>query len=244
MKFAIVTGASRGLGQALVCALLADDWTVAGLARSAMNDFANKSFQACQVDLTDADAAASTLEKLLTTEVLGEASEICLINNAGVVTPVALCGNLPHASISTALSLNLITPIALVNAFLRLTANSSARRSVANISSGAAQSAYPGWSVYCASKAGLDHFTRCVASEQAVTQAPLRIASIAPGIIDTDMQAQLRAVGENDFPARQRFVELHAGGLLTSPEIVAAQLLSYLASTTFGNPPVVDLRTL
>lgn len=244
MKLAIVTGASRGLGHALARVLLADGWTVAGMARGAMSDLAGDRFHAIRVDLGNSGAAVAALEGLLTAERIGQASELCLINNAGVVTPVAMAGNLPTEEIAAAVAINLTTAIALTNAFLRLTAGSDAPRRVAGISSGAAHAAYAGWSVYCATKAGLDHFTRCVALEQATMSKPLRIASIAPGVVDTDMQARLRQATDEDFPARGRFVELHEKGQLQTAATVAAKLAAYLTSPDFGNPPVVDLRTL
>lgn len=241
MKLALVTGASRGIGLAIARALLARGWTVAGLARGDMTALAGERFSAIQVDLADATAAVAALGHALKGQV---AEEYCLINNAGVVTPVAPVGQLDAAAIARAVSLNLAGAIALTDEFLRLTANVQAPRKVVNISSGAAHTAYAGWGVYCATKAGLDHFTRCVALEQATQPNPVRVAAVAPGVVDTDMQGQLRASREADFPARQRFVDLKAGGQLQAPEAVAAKLIDYLQSPSFGDPPVVDLRTL
>ena len=243
-RFAIVTGASRGIGHALVRALLDGGWHVAGLARGAMADLAGERFQAVQLDLADSQTAVSVLERLLTAESFSKATEICLVNNAGVVTPVAQAGNLPIDDISAAVALNLTTPIALTNALLRMTNKSGAARRVVNISSGAASTSYPGWSVYGATKAGLDHFTRCVAAEQIMQSNPLRIVSIAPGVVDTDMQAQLRGCAKENFPIRDRFVELHRSGHLQTAADTATKLLAYLVSPDFGNPPVADLRTL
>lgn len=244
MKFAIVTGASRGLGLALARALLTDGWHVAGMARGEMTGLAGERFKPLHLDLGDSPVAVSALDKLLTPEILANASEICLINNAGVVTPVAQAGNFSTEDISGAVALNLTTPIALTNAFLRRTDNSQAVRRIVNISSGAAHTPYTGWSVYCATKSALDQFTRCIALEQADKRNPLQIASIAPGVVDTDMQTQLRNTTLEDFPIRERFIELHQSGNLQTAAATATKLLAYLASSAFGNPPVVDLRTL
>lgn len=243
-RFAIVTGASRGIGHALTRALLDDGWYVAGLARGPMADLTGDLFQAVRLDLADSKAAVTALENLLTEKILAKASEIFLINNAGTVTPVAQVGNLPSDDIASAVALNLTTPIALTNAFLRLTSSSKAVCRVVNISSGAATTAYSGWSVYCATKSGLDHFTRCVAAEQITNPNPIQIASIAPGIVDTDMQTQLRNATAEDFPTRERFIDLHQTGRLQTAADTAAKLLTYLASPNFGKPPVTDLRTL
>ena len=74
-----------------------------------------------------------------------------------------------------------------------MTADLGVARRVVNISSGAASSPYAGWSVYCASKAGLDHFTRCVGLEQRGQAFPVTCIALAPGVIDTGMQEVIRA---------------------------------------------------
>jgi NAD(P)-dependent dehydrogenase (short-subunit alcohol dehydrogenase family) len=173
---------------------------------------------------------------------------VTLINNAGTVAPIALADQLPAASVADAVALNLTTPIALTSAFLRLTAHWPGLRRILNISSGAAHTAYPGWSVYGASKAGLDHFSRCVAHEQAQRESPAHnpahIVSLAPGVIDTDMQTHIRNTPAADFPLRERFVALKAEGQLQSPEAAARSILSYLDHPDFGHETVVDIRQL
>lgn len=243
MKLAIVTGASRGLGQAIAAALLAAGWRVTGIARGEMSGLTgDANFRAIQADLADPLAAVAALEEALAGS--GTAEELCLINNAGTVAPVGPAGRLATGDIAAAVSLNLTSIIALTDTFLRLTKSAPARRRIAGISSGAAHTAYAGWGVYCATKAGLDHFTRCVALEQAHQSNPARIAAIAPGVVDTAMQGELRETSAEDFPLRQRFVDLQAGGNLQAPATVAAKLLACLDSPAFGDPPVVDLRTL
>ncbi len=243
-KIAVVTGASRGLGHAIARCLLDRGWTVAGLARGPMPTLAGERFIECCADLADAGAAVRALESVLTPERLARAGDLWLINNAGVVTPIGPSGHLDAAAIATAVALNLAAPMALTNAFLGLTEATPAARRIANISSGAAHTPYRGWSTYCATKAGLDHFTRCVALEQAAAPNPARIAAIAPGVVDTDMQKQLRSVGDEAFPNRAKFVEMHAAGQLASADATAAALVAYFDSPDFGDPPVVDLRTL
>jgi benzil reductase ((S)-benzoin forming) len=95
---------------------------------------------------------------------------------------------------------------------------------------------------YCAAKAGLDHFSRCVALEQAQQPHGAKVVSLAPGVIATGMQVRMRAADPQDFPDRARFVGLHEQGLLASPEQAAAQVLAWLARPDFGDPVVADVR--
>ena len=95
---------------------------------------------------------------------------------------------------------------------------------------------------YCAAKAGLDHLARAVALEEAALPNGARIVSLAPGVIDTDMQAQLRDSDPALFPERERFIGLKTGGQLDSPDQAAAKLIRYLDRSDFGSNPVADVR--
>lgn len=107
------------------------------------------------------------------------------------------------------------------------------------ISSGAGRSPTAGWGVYCATKAALDRYAEVVALEQG---ASLRIASVAPGVVDTGMQAEIRSTDPDRFPAIQRFIDLHAGQQLASPDAVAQRLLRLLESDQFGQNIIDDIR--
>jgi NAD(P)-dependent dehydrogenase (short-subunit alcohol dehydrogenase family) len=93
--------------------------------------------------------------------------------------------------------------------------------------------------VYCATKAALDQHARAVALDR--TPA-LRIASVAPGVIDTDMQAEIRAASEEDFPDRRRFEELKRDRQLRSPAEAGREVVELLLSNAFGRDTVTDLR--
>jgi NAD(P)-dependent dehydrogenase (short-subunit alcohol dehydrogenase family) len=105
-----------------------------------------------------------------------------------------------------------------------------------------------GSALYCAVKAGMDHFSRAVALDEAHRAASgrstaARIVSLAPGVVDTDMQAQLRAADSAGFPGQAYFTQQHASGLLVSAQDTAARILAYLDRADFGAEPVADIRT-
>jgi benzil reductase ((S)-benzoin forming) len=71
----------------------------------------------------------------------------------------------------------------------------------------------------------------------------VRCTSLAPGVIDTGMQAEIRATPESNFPMKERFVQLKAEGALAAPEDCARKLVDYLLAADFGSEPVADLRS-
>jgi NAD(P)-dependent dehydrogenase (short-subunit alcohol dehydrogenase family) len=110
------------------------------------------------------------------------------------------------------------------------------------VSSGLGRRAMAGSASYCAAKAGMDHLARAVALEEAARPHGARIVSLAPGIIDTDMQVQLRTADRTRFPERDRFLGFKTAGQLDSPAVAATKLLRYLDRDDFGSNPVGDVR--
>jgi NAD(P)-dependent dehydrogenase (short-subunit alcohol dehydrogenase family) len=111
---------------------------------------------------------------------------------------------------------------------------------VLNISSGAGRNPTAGWGVYCATKAALDMYTRVAMQEQDAHGA--RFVSLAPGVVDTDMQSAIRSSDPAAFPALSRFQDLHASGKLATPQGVAARIAAYLERDDFGTTEIDDIR--
>jgi len=247
----IVTGSSRGLGAALVAQRLQPGHRVLGIARRANAELqaraeaAGLALEQWTLDLGDAVAAAQRLQAWLAGLDGRTFASATLINNAGLVGTPAPLDRVPLDQLSQALRAGLEAPLLLTGVFLAATADAAAwpgARRVMNISSGLGRRAMAGSAAYCAAKAGMDHFSRAVAMEQAALPHGARIVSIAPGVIDTDMQAELRGADAALFPERARFAQLHAGGQLTSPADCAAQLLARLERADFGSEPIADVR--
>ena len=254
LHLSIITGSSRGLGAALLAQRLQAGHRVLGIARQRNAELQVRAEQTgglleqWTLDLLDAPSAAQRLQDWLASQHGGSFASVTLINNAGVVGTPAPLGQVPLAELSLAMRAGLEAALLLSSAFLAATADASrwpGARRIMNISSGLGRRAMAGSAAYCAAKAGMDHFSRAVALEQAALPAAAngaRIVSIAPGVIDTDMQAQLRGADPALFPERERFVQLQAGGQLMSAADCARQLLARLDHADFGKEPIADIR--
>jgi benzil reductase ((S)-benzoin forming) len=244
----ILTGASRGMGLAMAEQLLDAGHAVLCISRKTSEALAARAAAAGRTleqwpqDLGRAEAAAARLETWL--QARGEAglASITLINNAGVLPRIAPIGDIAAADMAQAMRVDLEAPMLLTSVFLRATAAWGCRRKVLNISSGLGRRAMASQAGYCAAKAGMDHFSRCVALEEALRPNGAQVCSLAPGVIDTDMQVQLRGADAGLFPDIGRFSSLKDKGLLSSPADAAAAVLAYLARPDFGANPVADVR--
>lgn len=238
MKYAWITGTSSGLGKAFAEQLLKAGWTVTGISRSCTIE--HPAYRHIALDLS---APGAPQQINFTTE--QPAEELLLINNAGTLGDIAWLGNASDISIEQGLYLNLITPAILTNRILAQTTASAARRTVLNISSGAAQNPYDGWSTYCSSKAGLDMLAETAALERKLAgDARTRIFSIAPGILGTAMQEKIRSADKAHFSRLDKFAELFAEGKLADVRITAAKLLEMLQHPEQFPETRYDIRDL
>lgn len=237
----LVTGGSRGLGLALVQQLLARGHQVLTLSRRPP-PLEHPALQAWSVDLAEPVAAAGRLGAWLQGQDPAVLQSVTLINNAGVISELAPLGEVDAVDLSNALRVGLEAPMLLAAAFLRATAAWNVPRKLLFVSSGLGRRAMAGSASYCAAKAGMDHLARAIALEEATRANGARVVSLAPGVVDTDMQVQLRGADPARFAEHSRFVGLHEGGLLDSPETAATKLLRYLDRADFGSQPVADVR--
>ena len=240
----ILTGASRGLGLAMARQRLAEGHRLLTISRrpAELPAADAAALQQWSADLADPGAVAARLEDWLAAMDVATLASATLINNAGVVSQLAPLGTVASADLSQALRVGLEAPMLLTAAFLRATARWPLPRKVLLISSGLGRRAMAGSASYCAAKAGLDHLARVVALEESGLPHGARIVSLAPGVIDTDMQVQLRSADPALFPERERFVALQTAGQLDSPAQAAAKVLRTLDRADFGANPVADVR--
>ena len=246
----ILTGGSRGMGLAMAQQLLQSPAnTLISLARSSQEALtaaakaSGATLEQWQLDLAQGEQAAKRLADWLAAQTPGRFASATLINNAGVIPRIAPLSGSDAADLANALRVGLESPMQLTAAFLGATEGWTATaRKVLNISSGLGRKAMASQAAYCAAKAGMDHFTRCVALDEAHKPNGAKVCSLAPGVIDTDMQVQLRGAAPEAFPDRQNFANLKTGGQLTSPADAATRVLAWLDRADFGTNPVADVR--
>lgn len=240
----VITGASRGMGAAIARQLLAKDHQLLCLSRKRNSelDAAGAGCEQWEIDLSQPVEAAARVEAWLTAQDGASFASATLINNAAALTRIGTIDAATDAELSSALRVGLETPLLLSAAFLRATRGWSASKRVLNISSGLGRRAMAGQASYCASKAGMDHLTRAMALDEAQLPNGAKLVSLAPGVIDTDMQVHLRAGDPAGFPEQANFIGLKEKGQLTSPDDAAARVLAYLNRADFGTNPVADVR--
>ncbi|MCK8061171.1 MULTISPECIES: (S)-benzoin forming benzil reductase [unclassified Fusibacter] len=249
MKYYILTGTTRGLGKALTFALTKKGNHLVTLSRSenevlkSYEKYKDVSHTEILVDLNDMEALKNAMEKVFS--VIPDTAEgVYLVNNAGTVQPMKPIEDCTADEIARSYQVNTVAPVALTAAFIRHTQQFDCDKKIVNISSGAGKKPYEGWSCYCGTKAAIDSFTGAVAKEQMHQEKPVGIVSFAPGVIDTGMQAEIRASKKSDFPNLERFIALKDNGELLRPEQVANVVIDLLHGSGFVQGGILDIRTL
>lgn len=220
-----ITGVSRGLGLALVQEYLGQGHHVTGIGRKNVTDHPHYIFLPCDL------ASWENVENLRVEITPGEA--VLLINNAGIIEPVQRISDQQEDHSHLVFQVNTIAPIQLMRKFLRACEVKESELTILNISSGAGRRAIPSWANYCASKAALDLFSETLQLEEREKGTKTKVYSVAPGVIDTDMQAQIRSVDRGDFSSLENFQKLFRQRELRSPADVARALRLALETGKF-----------
>lgn len=244
----VLTGASRGLGLAMAQQLMQPGNSLLCISRHANASLAQTAAQAdipltqWTHDLIDGEAVSHRLQDWLALQGAQAFSSATLINNAGMIPAITPLSSAHPAELARALRVGLEAPMQITSRFLHATRDWGVPLKVLNISSGLGRRPMASQSAYCAAKAGLDHFTRCLALDEAQREHGARVCALAPGVVDTDMQVELRGATAALFPDQPRFEKLKTQGLLTSREEAARQVLAYLDRADFGSQSVADVR--
>ncbi len=244
----ILTGASKGMGQAMARQLLQPNVRLLCISRNTDDSLTKAAekhgtfLEQWSADLSEGASAAARLSTWLSALDSSTLKNATLINNAGVIGPLAPTQDNDPLQLAYALRVGLEAPMQLCAAFLNATQHWTAQRKVLNISSGLGRRPMASSAAYCAAKAGMDHFTRCVALEEALRPHGAKVCSLAPGVIDTNMQTDLRSADPLAFPDQGNFAGLHAQGQLSSTKEAAQRVLAYLERADFGGQAVADVR--
>jgi benzil reductase ((S)-benzoin forming) len=250
MKVFIVTGASRGIGEALAQECAGEGHRVITISRSAVPAlsafFAQKNtpHQHLQADLSQPAQVSQLGDILFGNLDKDQIESLVLINNAGMLEPIGPAGKTTDGEVIAHIQLNLLAPMLLTSTMIRHTATWNIPKIILNISSGAAFNAYYGWSAYCSGKAGLTMYTKSVALEQQEEPYPVRIFAIGPGVVDTQMQDIIRSKSREEFRMLDKFIELKEKGYLQDPASVAKRLMKVISDPALENGFTGDLRDI
>ena len=241
----LITGASKGLGRSLALSIAESGGVVIALARESpelesveveLKKISEESF-AVVCDLADSSQISQTAEMIASS--FGHLSGI--IHNAGIINPIGNMLDVEREGWEKTIQVNLLGVQDLTRSLESVIGGENHTR-ITTISSGAAQRSLHGWSAYCVSKAGLDMWTKCMAEEG--ENANISALAIAPGIVDTGMQQEIRQADESSFPLLQNFKDYYRNGELSKPDDVATKLLPYCLGKLGMNGDRLDVRNL
>ncbi len=240
MNHYFITGTSAGIGKALAELILKNPSNyVVGIARR--ETISHENYKHIPADfLTEKGLEAVHFPDL------PKAKKITLINNAGMLGEILRIGKRNASSISDEITVNLIAPVRLMNAFSAKYQDQAVEKSILNVSSGAARHAIDAWGTYCASKAGLDMYSLVFQKEQELVEPKKRITifSVAPGVVETNMQEIIREVSPSEFSGLQKFIDLKNNNELYTVEEAAKNLYQILENPTQFSDPIIDVRDL
>lgn len=233
-KVAVITGASKGLGLGLATFFASKGIKVAGISRTKPKN-ESENINHYKGDVTDHKTLKNIAE-----EIDNDLGPIDIwINNAGVLGPIQPFRNIDPDEFKNHININLFGVMNGSSVFINhRRQRKSSGGTLINISSGAARNAYEGWSAYCSGKSAVDRLTEVIALEE--KESGLKCHSVAPGIIDTRMQAEIRATTKENFPSLDKFLELKEKDAFSSAEFVAQKMLDLCSSQSVDFPVCVS----
>ena len=234
---AYITGTSAGIGKALAENLLNAGHTVIGMSRRHSIEHGN--YEHITIDLADINAV-NRFEFQMNLK-----DDIILVNNAGIIGAVKPIGHQIGEELIEMANVNILAPQILMNKFINKFQSIENTYQILNISSGAGKYAIDAWAPYCASKAALDLFSETIALElKSHGHHNWHVFSVAPGVVDTAMQAEIRASNPSEFLNRQKFIDLKQDNELTAPSFVATQLSKIISNPEQFQDVIFSVRDM
>ena len=241
----LVTGASKGLGRAIALEIAKAGLPVIAIARQSdeLNQIKEilQSYSSNSLAIACDLASKSDVETAVGRIKSAFAHLSGIVHNAGIISPIGNMLDVTTANWEKLIQVNLIGVQDLTRSLKSIIGGDSHTR-ITTISSGAAKRSLHGWSAYCVSKAALEMWTKCMAEEG--ESQNISAVAIAPGIVDTDMQKEIRNADELSFPMLSNFIEYYDNGELTNPSDVAKKLLPYCIGKLGVNGERLDVRNL
>ena len=233
-KHVLLTGSSKGIGKEIALLLLKQKFKVYGFSRS--NSINHEDFIFNKIDLSK----PKTIDNI-ELPIVKKNECIFLINNAGDIGEIDRLGNKKNNEIISEFNINLVSPTIFCNKVIDKYKLKTKHIVIFNISSGAALRAIQGWGTYCQSKAAIDMLTSVIDSEN---NKNIKVFSIYPGIVDTDMQLKIRSTKEEKFPLKKKFVEYFQNNELVEPLVVAKKIVHIMTNLNKYQSNMISLRDL
>lgn len=248
-NYYIITGTTRGIGESIARQLMSPENVIVCLSRNnnpiLSTEAMTKGIELieCAVDLAEPGKIPKAVHNAFRRINDEDVAEITLINNAGTIHPIRkVGGGEASEQIVRAVAVNLTAAMIVTDVFLRETKGWEQPRRIVNLSTGASMRPVEGWSAYCSAKAGLRMFSQCLALEQKSAPNPVKVMAFAPGVVDTEMQSEIRNAKETQFPELDKFKDYKSSGKLLKPRLVAEKLLGLINAPEFGEILEVDVR--
>ena len=239
-KILIITGGSKGLGLGLAKEYHKNGYRIISISRSNIKKL--YALEQYQCDLSKTETIESVVTEIFSHLDKDNTKILTLINNAGDLGTVNTLENITPDAINYTIKVNLIAPLILSSLFIKLSKGWQCKKKIINISSGAAINPYESWSLYCASKAGIDMMTKVLSKEQKEIKNGVKIVSIYPGIVDTEMQEKARTTPKENFKSVQRFIDFYEHGDLFTPKQVAEKIYKLEINGKLKNGRILDVR--
>ena len=249
MNYAIVTGASRGLGASAAQQLISKGIPVISVSRNENSDLKQAAertgirYTHYSCDLSSPEQVQSVFAQICE-DVFHNAETVYVINNAGVIEPIEVAGELDAALVQTNVQVNLTAPVLISNLFLQKAKETGSKAIIANVTSGAGERPIQGWSIYCSTKAAVNMFTMTAGLELENSGSSSKVIAFSPGIMDTDMQVTIRSSSEEAFADVDTFRNYKETGSLRSPDTVAGALVKLVLADHLDNGKIYNVNDL
>lgn len=242
MQLAIVTGASKGLGDGLVDSFLEKGIPVIGLSRSETES--REEFTSLLYDLSQSGVPLTAAEHIWQEIEKSGAQDVTIIHNASVIDPIERVGKLDADRVEIAFRVNVLAPMLMTNVWLAKAKQWTGTLTIVNVTSGAGSRPISGWSVYNSTKAAINMHTQVTGLELDQASSEHRVIAYNPGVMDTGMQQTIRSSSEEAFADVGRFKELKQKGDLRAPRTVADALVSLVTNGPVENGRIYTVTEL
>ncbi|GEN30745.1 benzil reductase ((S)-benzoin forming) [Cerasibacillus quisquiliarum] len=245
-KLAVITGTSRGLGHHIATLFLKKKIRVIGLSRHENKNLSRlaieyqTSYQHMTCDLSNHHETMAVMKQIAAQ--LKKNQKVYLINNAAMIEPIHQAAKIDPYQLAKHVQVNLTTPMMITNYLLHVLNQKRGTMINTIITSGAAERAVHGWSAYCSTKAAMNRYIETVALEQKNLKTNHMIIGLSPGIMDTEMQTEIRKSTREAFDEVDTFIQYKDNKLLRQPEEIAQILMYILFEEQLSNGKIYDAR--